>query len=59
MGRESFLGVKRPERGVDQQPSSRAEVKEREELSPFGLSWPVLGCTLLLPLQVKYEILSI
>jgi len=28
MGVQSFLGVKRPGRGVDQQPSSSAEVKE-------------------------------
>ena len=46
VGTGSFLGVKRPGRGVDHPPSSTAEVKERVELyvySPFGPSWPVLG----------------
>jgi hypothetical protein len=41
----SFLGVKRPGRGVDHPPPSSAEVKERVQLylySPFGSSWPVL-----------------
>jgi hypothetical protein len=41
-----FLGVKRPGRGVDHQPPSNAEEKERVELylySPSGPSWPVLG----------------
>jgi len=44
--RVSFLGVKRPGRGVDHPPPSRAEVKERVELylySPSGTSRPVLG----------------
>jgi hypothetical protein len=48
MGTGSFLGVKRPGRGVDHRPSS-AEVKERVQLylySPSGPSWPVLGRTL-------------
>jgi len=44
----SFLGggVKRPGRGIDHPPPSRAEVKERVELylySPSGPSWAVLG----------------
>jgi len=43
----SFLGgVKRPRRGIDHPPPSRAEVKERVELnlySPSGPSWAVLG----------------
>ena len=41
-----FPGVKRPGRGVNYQPSSRAEVKERVDpylYSPSGLSWPLLG----------------
>jgi hypothetical protein len=45
----SFPGVKRPGRGVDHPPPSRAEVKERVELylySPSGPSWSVLGRTL-------------
>jgi len=45
MGNCSFVGVKRPGRGVDTTPSS-AEVKERVELyrySPSGPSRPVLG----------------
>jgi hypothetical protein len=45
--RVSFLGLKRPERGINRQPPSSAEVKERVELyaySPSGLSWAVLGC---------------
>jgi len=39
-------GVKRPGRGVEDPPSSRAEVKKRIELylySPSGPTWPVLG----------------
>jgi hypothetical protein len=46
MGTGPFSGVKRPGRGVDHPPLSRAEVKERVELylfSLFGPSWPVLG----------------
>ena len=46
MGTGSFLGVKRPGRGVDHPPSSSAEVNERVELylySTSGPSWPVLG----------------
>jgi hypothetical protein len=42
----SFPGVKRPERGVNQQSTSSAEVKQRVELclySPPVPSWPVLG----------------
>ena len=44
MGTGSFLGLKRPERGVTTNPSS-AEVKERVELylySPSGPSWPII-----------------
>ena len=51
MGTGSFLGVKRPRRGVDHPLLSRAEVKERVELylySPSRPSWPVLGWTLAL-----------
>jgi hypothetical protein len=39
-------GVKRPGHGVDHQPPSNAEVKERVKLylfSPSGPSWPVIG----------------
>jgi hypothetical protein len=55
MGTGPFPGVKRPGRGVDQTPTSSAEVKERVELCsyPFsGSSWPVLGRTLPLPLPL-------
>ena len=48
---DTFPGVKRPGRGVNQPPPSSAEVKERVELylySPSGPSCPVLGRTLLL-----------
>ena len=44
--RVSLPRVKRPGRGVDHPPSSKAEVKERVELnlySPSGPSWLVLG----------------
>ena len=44
--RISFPGVKRPGRGADHPPPTRAEVKERVELylySPSGPSWAVLG----------------
>ena len=47
--RVSFPGVKRPGRGVNHPPLSRAEVKERVQLylySPSGPLWPVLGRTL-------------
>jgi hypothetical protein len=46
MGTWSFPGVKRPGRGVDNPPTSSAEVKERVELylySPSESSWLVLG----------------
>jgi len=45
MATGSFLGVKRPGRGVDHPPPSSAKVKERLELclySPSGPSWPFL-----------------
>jgi len=45
MGTGSSLGVKRPERGLDQPPPSGAKVKKRAELyiyAPSGLSWPVI-----------------
>jgi hypothetical protein len=48
MGTRSFLGVKRPGRGVDRPTPSSAEVKERLKLyiySPFGPSWPDLRRT--------------
>jgi len=46
MGTGSFLGVKRPGRGIDHPPPSSAEVKERIELyffSTSGPSWTVIG----------------
>jgi len=49
MGTGSFPWVKRPGRGVDHPPPSRAEVKETVKLylnSPFGSTWPVLRWTL-------------
>ena len=49
MGTGSFLGVKRPGRGVDYPRLSRAEVEGRVELyncSLSGPSWPVLRYTL-------------
>ena len=45
-GTGSFPGLKRPGRGVDSPPPSRAEIEERAELylySPSGSSWSVLG----------------
>jgi hypothetical protein len=47
-------GVKQPGSGVDNLPSSSAEVEGRVELhiySPSGPFWPVIGRTLPLPLQ--------
>jgi len=46
MGTGSLPGLKRPGRGVDNPPSSSAEVKERIELylySSSGPSWSVVG----------------
>jgi hypothetical protein len=57
----SFPGVKRPGRGVDHQPQSSAEVKERVDLylySPSGSSWPVLGRTLSLLYKYSYSFRS-
>jgi hypothetical protein len=57
MSTGSFPGVKRPGRGVDHPPPSRAEVKERVELylySPCRPSWPVLGLTLPAPYFLRY-----
>ena len=53
-----FRGVKRPVRGVGQQPPSSAEVKERAALvlymySPSGPSWHIQGWTLPLPLPYR------
>jgi hypothetical protein len=50
----SFPGVKWPGHGVDHLLPSCAEVKERVEqylYSPSGLSWPVLGWTLVYPVM--------
>jgi len=52
MSTGSFMGVKRPGRGVDHRPPSSADVKERVELYLYttsGPSWPVLGWPLPLP----------
>ena len=46
MGTGSFLGVKRPRRGVYHPPPSSAEVQERVEqylYSTSGPTWPVIG----------------
>jgi hypothetical protein len=46
MGTGSLPGVKRTGRGVDQAPTSSAEVKEREKLCLYFTSepsWPVIG----------------
>ena len=40
MGTESFLGVKRPGRGVDHPPLSSAEVKEKVEVYIYFPSGP-------------------
>jgi hypothetical protein len=64
--RVSFLGAKRPGRGVDHPPQSSARFKERVELylySPSGPSWPVPGRTLpllyiLLGVNNFYSLLS-
>ena len=56
MSTGSFPGVKRPGRGVDHPPPSRAEFEGRVEIyvrSSSGPSWPVLGWTLPLPLYVN------
>ena len=48
-----YSDLKLPECGVNHQPPSSAEVKESVELylcSVCGLSWPVLGCALPLPI---------
>jgi len=52
----SFLGLKRPGRGVDQTPPSSPMVKERVGLylcSLSGSSWPLLGRALPLPLPER------
>ena len=57
MGTESFLGVKRPGRGVDHPPPSSADVKESVQLypySPSGPSWSVLGWALSLHLYAYF-----
>ena len=59
VGTGCFPGVKRPGGGVvalTTHPPSSAEVKEEVELclySPSGTSWPVLGWTVSLPLQIN------
>jgi hypothetical protein len=51
----SLRRVKGPGHGVDHPPQSSTEIKERLQLylySHSGPSWPILGSSLLLPLQV-------
>ena len=58
-GYRVFPGVRRPGRGVDHPPPSRAEVEGRVQLylySPSGPSWPVLGRTLPLPIYIYTHI---
>jgi hypothetical protein len=46
MGTGSFLGVKRPGRGIDHPHLTSVKVKERVELYIYSISgplWPVLG----------------
>ena len=48
VGTGSFLGVKRPGRGVNHRSPSGPEIKERVDLYLYSLSepsWPVLGRT--------------
>ena len=46
MGTGSFMGVKRPGRGVDHPPTSSAEVKERVELAiPLLPLWAFVACS--------------
>jgi len=45
MGTGSFLGVKRPGRGVDHPPLSSAEVKERVELHLYFPFWAFVACS--------------
>jgi len=55
--RVSFLRVKRPGCGVGHQSPSSAEIKEKLELylySSSGLSWPLQGWTLPLPLPLNF-----
>jgi hypothetical protein len=57
----SFPRVKRPGRGVDHPPPSRAEVKKIVQLylySPSGHSWPVLGWPLPLHLRIIVVVLG-
>jgi len=44
MGTGSFLGVRRPGRGVDHPPTSSAEVKGKVEPYPYSL-WAFLACS--------------
>jgi len=44
MGTGSFPGVKRPRRGVNHQPPSRAEVKERRAIPLLPL-WAFVVCS--------------
>ena len=44
MGTVSFLGVKRPRRGVDHPPTSSAEVEGRVELNIYSPFWAFVAC---------------
>jgi hypothetical protein len=49
----SFLGVKRPRRGVNHPPTSSAEIKERVEVYLYfttGFSWPLTRRNLFMPI---------
>ena len=48
----SFLGVKRPGRGVDYPPPSSAEIKERVELHLYSTPCAFVGC-----FRVNFELL--
>jgi len=55
VGTGPFLGLGRPQRGVDNQTPFRVEVKERVEVYIYatsGTSWTVLGRTLSLTLDI-------
>jgi hypothetical protein len=51
-------GIKRAGRGVDQPPPSSTGVKKRVQIHlycPSGLSWPILGRILPLPLPFRFK----
>ena len=54
MGTGSFLGIKRPGRGIDHPPTSSAEVKERVEL--YLLLWAFVACSRMKFLPLKSSV---